>query len=189
MSTKTSLKKQKGTQGNPYETLKNSPTTGFLDRVLGSSHDEDDGFMEQFLARREKKQEKPARRESSLFSYNEYHERENVRRQISEITDQIKKEIVALRNTESSLARDILDIEKTVINPLPEKPGIYHIRFLELVLGMVRTIRLKIGESKTWLEAMVSKKKKRGSAFAVRSKKMGTQYSLSQELQNSRSVQ
>jgi len=36
---------------------------------------------------------------------------------------------------------------------------------------------------------MVSKKKKRGSLFAVRSKKAGTQYSMSQELSNARSVQ
>lgn len=188
MSNKASTKKQKGTQGNPYETLKNSPTTGFLDRVLGS-HDSEDNFMEQFLERREKKQEAPARRESSLFSYNEYHEKEIVRNQISELTEQIKREIVSLKSAESSLARDVADLEKHVINPLPEKPGVYHIRFLELVLSMVRTVRMKIGESKTWLEAMVSKKKKRGSAFAARSKKMGTQYSLSQELQNSRSVQ
>ena len=188
MSNKASQKKPRGALGNPYESLKNSPTAGFLDRVMGSSYDEDEA-MEQLIAQQEKGADKPAKKESSIFSYNEYHEREIVRRQITEITDQIKKEVVALKNTESALMQEVKDIEKEVINPLPEKPGVYHIRFLELILNMVRTIRLKMGESRTWLDAMTSKRKKRGSLFAARSKKMGTQYSLSQELQTSRSVQ
>jgi len=39
------------------------------------------------------------------------------------------------------------------------------------------------------MQALMSKKQKRGSAFGSRSKKQGTAYSMSQELSNSRSVQ
>ncbi|MDO9027792.1 MAG: DUF5660 domain-containing protein, partial [Candidatus Roizmanbacteria bacterium] len=97
--------------------------------------------------------------------------------------------IEMIKRADASLLNDIRDVEKLTINDLPEKPGIYHIRFLELVLSILRTLRAKVGESKTWLQALMSKKKKRGSLFVVRSKKQGTQYSLSQELQSSRSVQ
>ena len=48
---------------------------------------------------------------------------------------------------------------------------------------------MKTGESRTWMQALMSKKAKRGSAFAARSKKQGTAYSMSQELSNSRNVQ
>jgi hypothetical protein len=72
---------------------------------------------------------------------------------------------------------------------LPEKPGIYHVRFLEIIVNVLRALRAKINESSTWMQALTSKKKKRGSLFAVRAKKKGTQYSLSQELSSARSVQ
>ncbi len=110
-------------------------------------------------------------------------------RAIKELTDQIKHEIIALKKANAALVQEVKDIENLTINDLPEKPGIYHIRFLEVVLSLLRTLKAKISESHTWLEAMQSKKKKRGSLFASLSKKKGTQYSLSQELANARSVQ
>ena len=81
------------------------------------------------------------------------------------------------------------DIEKFTMDTLTEKPGIYHVKFLEIVLQILRTMRMKTGESRTWMQALMSKKAKRGSAFAARSKKQGTAYSMSQELSNSRNVQ
>ncbi|MCX6732754.1 MAG: DUF5660 domain-containing protein, partial [Candidatus Roizmanbacteria bacterium] len=64
-----------------------------------------------------------------------------------------------------------------------------HVKFLEIVLQILRSVRAKVGESSTWMQALMSKKKKRGSLFASRSKKQGTAYSMSQELSNSRSIQ
>jgi hypothetical protein len=72
---------------------------------------------------------------------------------------------------------------------MPEKLGVYHVRFLEIILKILQSIKLKINESGTWLEAMRSKRAKRGSAFMANSKKKGTQYSMSQELTLTRSVQ
>ncbi|MEK7177564.1 MAG: DUF5660 family protein, partial [Patescibacteria group bacterium] len=111
------------------------------------------------------------------------------KKQIAELTQAIKKEIDMIKEADASLINDVRDVENLTINGLPEKVGIYHIRFLELVLNILRTLRAKVGESRTWMSALMSKKAKRGSAFAVRSKKSGTQYSMSQELSNSRSVQ
>ncbi len=136
-----------------------------------------------------KKELKKTEKKRNIFNYTEYHENVLIKRQIKELTEQIRREVQALRRADSSLLNEVKDIENIAINSLPEKPGIYHVRFLEIILNIIRALRAKVSESKTWLAALISKKKKRGSLFAVRTKKYGTQYSLSQELQSARSIQ
>lgn len=176
---------------NPLETLKSlgSPQT-FVDQVMGDYDYDDDPYEDDvFAPKPEAKSHAPTQKEFTVFSANEHYEAEATRREMHELTEQIKQEITMLKKSESALADEIKDIEKITLQSLPEKQGIYHIRFLEIVLSMLRVLRQKIGESGTWLSALMSKKKKRGSAFAVISKKKGTQYSMSQELQASRAVQ
>lgn len=145
---------------------------------------------EQFWPSREaKKPTSSQRREFSLFNYQQYYELEIVKKEIKQLTEAIRKEIEFIKKADSTLIQEVKDIQKLSLESLPEKPGIYHIRFFEIILSILRTLRAKIGESRTWLQAMVSKRKKRGSLFVVRSKKKGTLYSLSQELQTARSVQ
>lgn len=197
------------TNQNPIETVKNFGSgtiksaknsfkqmgTGMFDQIMGSfspSEDYDDQFENPFLKRKpssEKKTHLPQRKEFTVFNYQEYYENQIVKRQIKELTEGIRKEIQMLKQANSSLMGEISDIQKLTVDSLPEKPGIYHIRFLELVLSILRNIRAKVGESRTWLQAMTNKRKKRGSLFVVNSKKKGTQYSLSQELTNARSIQ
>lgn len=129
------------------------------------------------------------RHEFSIFNYQNHYENNIVRQKMKELHEQITKEIEFIKKANSSLLSEVADIENLSINSLPEKPGVYHIRFLEVVLSILRSLRAKVGESRTWLAAMSSKRKKRGSLFANLSKKKGTQYSLSQELSSSRSVQ
>ena len=199
----TKVKSQNDPAKNPLESLRDLGTStakntadafgkiggGMLDQFFGGNDDhEDDNFDSEFNFKKEvakvgKKQE------VKIFNYQEYYETTLIKKQIQELTDAIRKEIEMIKRADASLINDVKDVENLTINSLPEKPGIYHIRFLELVLNILRTLRAKVGESKTWLQALMSKKKKRGSAFVVRSKKSGTQYSMSQELSNSRSVQ
>lgn len=169
-------------QINPVETL------GSLDQFFGqfSESDQDENRINRA---KEQKKTSAARQEFSIFNYQNYYEREVVKRQIKELTEQIKKEIEYIKKADASLISEIKDVEKLTVEALPEKPGIYHVRFLEIILRILKSLREKIGESRTWLSAMVSRKKKRGSLFAVLSKKKGTQYSLSQELTNARSIQ
>jgi tRNA(Ser,Leu) C12 N-acetylase TAN1 len=129
------------------------------------------------------------RKEFTVFSYSQYYEQELVKKKINELLDLIKQEIQVIKKTEKSLLSEVKDIENLTIESLPKKSGIYHIRFLETILSLLRNIRKKVSESKTWLEALMTKKKERGSLFLIRAKKRGTQYSLSQELQVSRAVQ
>jgi len=178
-------------QINPIEALNNGGNAGVsssIDQLFGNFYEP--GTSEQDFFNQEKN--KPAagqRREFSIFSYQNYYEKEVVKKQIKELTEQVKKEISYLKKADTALAADIKDIERLALESLPEKPGIYHVRFLEIILRILRSLREKVGESRTWLSAMVSRKKKRGSLFAALSKKKGTQYSLSQELTNARSIQ
>ncbi len=123
----------------------------------------------------------------TVFSLREQRESREIQ-QIKELLKQIKEEIKAIKAADTSLAEEIKAAEKLTIEVDP-KGGVYHIRFLEVILKLLHTARKKIGESSAWLDVMHSKKKKRGSAFAALSKKQGTQYSMSQELSNARSIQ
>src|SRR3989339_1475174 len=200
----TKAKSQNDPAKNPLESLRDLGTStakntadafgkiggGMLDQFFGGADDhEDDNFGPEFNFKKEESKAKAGKKEVKIFNYQEYYETTLIKKQIQELTDAIRKEIEMIKKADASLINDVKDVEKLTINNLPEKPGIYHIRFLELVLNILRTLRAKVGESKTWLQALMSKKKKRGSAFVVRSKKSGTQYSMSQELSNSRSVQ
>ncbi|PIP63274.1 hypothetical protein COY12_00100 [Candidatus Roizmanbacteria bacterium CG_4_10_14_0_2_um_filter_33_96] len=200
----TKIKSQNDPAKNPLESLRDLGSStakntvdafgkiggGMLDQFFGGNDDhEDDNVGSEFNFKKEISKVKAGKQEVKIFNYQEYYESTLIKKQIQELVEAIKKEIEMIKKADASLINDVKDVENLTINGLPEKPGIYHIRFLELVLNILRTLRAKVGESKTWLSALMNKKKKRGSAFAVRSKKSGTQYSMSQELSNSRSVQ
>lgn len=199
---------QSQTKANPVESFKDFGTstaknlgtsmkdlgTGMLDQLFGGYVDNSENNLEaqrdvMNKSSNEQKLSPKGKKEASIFNYNEYHESVLVRREIQQLVEQIRKEIQYLKKADRSLLNEVKDIEKIALESLPEKPGVYHIRFLEIVLRTLQMLRAKIGESKTWMQALMSKKKKRGSLFAVRSKKAGTQYSLSQELSTARSVQ
>lgn len=161
--------------------------TGLFDQLMNSQ-----SINEQFPGYQQevKEQKKSAMNleRGTLFSFREQEEGRQIE-EIKELIQAIRREVEGIKQADASLMQEVRDIEKLTINSLPEKPGIYHVRFLEIVLKVLQSLRLKIGESNTWMQALVSKKAKRGSAFAVRSKKSGTQYSLSQEHQVTRNVQ
>lgn len=199
----TKVKTQKYTEKNPLESLRDLGTSaakntadafgkiggGMLDQFFGGQDDHEDEIGNEFNFKKEVSKGKSGKKEVKVFNYQEYYETTLIKKQIAELTEAIKKEIDMIKKADASLINDVRDVENLTLNGLPEKVGIYHIRFLELVLNILRTLRAKVGESRTWMSALMSKKAKRGSAFAVRSKKSGTQYSMSQELSNSRSVQ
>lgn len=175
---------------NTVDSLRNLGS-GMLDQLLGMSNTteavsphEDEKQLE---AAKEAK--KVVKKEANLFNYQSHHENVIVRDQIKNLIEQIRQEVQYIKKADSSLLNEVKDIEKFTMETLSEKPGIYHVKFLEIVLRILQSVRMKVGESRTWMSALMSKKKKRGSAFSSRSKKQGTAYSMSQELSNSRSIQ
>lgn len=165
--------------------------TGMIDQLLGVSESTPASPEEEQKKQIEKHatEKKSLKKEANLFNYQSHHENVIVRDQIKNLLEQIKQEVQYIKKADQSLMNDVRDIEKFTMDTLSEKPGIYHVKFLEIVLRILQGVRAKVGESKTWMQALMSKKKKRGSLFASRSKKQGTAYSMSQELSNSRSIQ
>ncbi len=160
--------------------------SGMIDQLMGVTHPEEEKTEDRIQKTEDKKK---LQKEANLFNFTSHHENVIVKDQIKNLLEQIKQEIHHIQKADASLMNDVRDIEKFTMDTLSEKPGIYHVKFLEIVLRILQSVRMKVGESRTWMQALVSKKKKRGSAFAARSKKQGTAYSMSQELSNSRSVQ
>lgn len=131
----------------------------------------------------------PTRLEFTVFKHEDYKEKYIIPREIKALIEQIRKEIEAIKKANQGVVEEVERVEKVIIQMRPEKPGVYHINFLEMILRFLRAFRAKVGEAKTWLAAMITKKKKRGSLFLHLTKKKGTQYSLSNELQLTRAVQ
>lgn len=132
----------------------------------------------------------PKRRlEFTIFSHRLYRESDLIPREISQLQSEIKREVERIKQANKAFLNQVAEIEKAAIQTSVEKGGVYQVRFLEFMLSLLKNLRAKVTEAKTWLAAMQTKKKKRGSLFAILAKKKGTQYSLSQELQNTRSIQ
>ena len=202
-NTKTNTKAGSASK-NPFEALKEFGTStadqafkdvrkigsGIFDQFTGGSmYDSDVSQTERNWREKAKTVEPKKKREFSLFNYQQYYEKDLIKKEIRQITEVIRQEIAAIKKADSALINEVKDIEKLSLESLPDAPGLYHVRFMEIVLTILRNLRAKIGESRTWLQAMVSKRKKRGSLFAALTKKKGTQYSMSQEISASRSIQ
>lgn len=161
-----------------------------FDQLMGDYVDprsEKDPRAEQ-AQQNKKEQQRPAIRSQEFVSIFDRQKQDELRT-IRQLTEQIHKELQSLKQANSALISEFADVEKVTMNSGNEKPGIYHIRFLEVILGIIQNIRAKMGESRTWMQAMSSKKAKRGSAFSSRSKKQGTQYSMSEEHKITRNTQ
>src|SRR3989338_1500264 len=127
-----------------------------------------------------------------VFTYLDHSENKEVPEKIQEIQAtiaEIRATVEDIKRKSDGVNAEVEAIEKAAMQSIGKKPGVYHVRYLELLLSFLQGVKAKVGEAKTWLMAIQSKRAKRGSAFAVRSKKQGTQYSLSQELSTARNVQ
>ncbi len=175
-------KKQSRIKRNVIETLEDDKQkTDAFEQFFGPRNAE--GYQ------RVESKPRAIKQEFKLFDNKEYQERENTTSQIKELLNQIKQEVEAIRRADSALISKVQEAEKIAVDNMTENQGVYNIRFLQLIVSYLRTLKQRIGESSTWFEALKTKRKKRGSLFANLSKRKGTQYSLSQELQSSRSVQ
>jgi len=93
--------------------------------------------------------------------------------QIETIQEELKK----LVNETEGLSREI----KTAAVQAIVEPGVYHLNFLERLLELIKLIRKKIQESKTWLAEWNTYCKKKRNYYWVQVKKSGTKFMLSSE--------
>jgi len=176
---------------NPQESLMNTGRGDAFAQDISAYQNK----FEQQLAMQEKQDRSSGKIASPEFtvafnktSFHESHEKQQEIRQLQETISDIQREVKQIRAYSSGLSDEVMKIEQAALQAIPEKVGIYHVRYYEMILQYLRGLKAKVGEAKTWLMAMQSKKASRGSAFGARAKKKGTQYSLSQEHQVARSV-
>jgi len=123
--------------------------------------------------------EKPKRvktPEMLLFSNQEREESLRINREVEMVLMEIKREIVILEKRQKTV---IAEASRISMQALPEKVGIYHIRFFEWVLALLRDLHKKVSESATWLSHLNSKRRKKG--YWGMFKKHGTSFGLSGE--------
>ncbi|QQG43899.1 MAG: hypothetical protein HYW86_03445 [Candidatus Roizmanbacteria bacterium] len=163
-------------------------STGIFDKFFGV--DEENVTEENPYQHQDKTISPKKKIEASVFNFSNYHEQVTITREVQALQEEVKKLTKEIKAVVGSGTSDLVkDAGKLSIEPISEKPGIYHERFLQFILNLLKTLRAKVGESRTWLQAFVTKKKKRGSAFLTRRKEKGSLYDQSMELNTARSVQ
>lgn len=159
--------------------------TGLLDTLLNQTPSERRPSFE----KKDPFQRPAIRVERTIFDYKRYAETERRPTEIKQLIEVIRQEMKSVKMAGEALSSEMNEIDKLTLENISASPDVYHVRFLEVILSLLRTLKMKINESRTWLNAAKGRSGKRGGAFASRSKSKGTAYSMSQELSNARSIQ
>lgn len=141
-------------------------------------YDPFEGFFSSEAARPVERTE-PTRilRTEHLFNRTETLEQQKIRTELHEMVEVVRKELSMLKLQDKALTEEV---SKLVLQEIPEKPGLYHIRFYEFVVKMLRLLRERISEGRLWLNASFEKKRKKKYWNLAKSK--GTSFSRSNEL-------
>jgi hypothetical protein len=157
----------------------NSQLFGANDYSNTQTEQSPDRFNRPFSSEKfEKKQPSRVRRTEVVVNFSERQRQAELHNQIKELIDEVRKEMKLLKTEEKGLLRDVSLL--TMQDPSADKVGIYHLRFLQFIIQLLRSIRKKVSEGKMWLE--VSFEKKRKKSFLALSKSKGTKFSKSNEL-------
>lgn len=122
---------------------------------------------------------KPTKNEVLIYTFKERIETridKETSSEIKEVVQKLKEQVILLEKSEKMLTSDIAKIK---VEQLPQKPGVYYLRFFEWLILVIAQLRVKVEEGRTWLTAMTSKKKKMG--YWKMYKKHGTTFGLSNE--------
>ena len=117
-SNKTKLRKNQ----NTIETLKDSRNSDLYDQFFGNY---ESGYQpdKEFDWPRETKKPIPRqRREFSIFDYQQYYEKEIIKKEIRQLTEQIKKELESIKTADASLLQEMKDVQRLTLESLPEIP-------------------------------------------------------------------
>lgn len=123
------------------------------------------------------KQYSPQKRETLLFSRQITEQENQIQNEVRMLLKQLKEQVTVLEKSEKALTSEISRIK---VEQLPNKTGIYYLRFFEWLITIVRQLRMKVEEGRTWLEAF-SKRKVKKIGYWKMYKKHGTTFGLSHE--------
>lgn len=94
------------------------------------------------------------------------------------IKEKLESVRMELKNLAASIKKFNSQVERA-IDDIPERPGIYHLNFLERLRGVIMAIRENIEDSNSWLSLWTTRKQKR--KYWGMYKKHGTSFGLSSE--------
>lgn len=171
---------------NPEKDKKGDPQTlGFGQQLKGLINPT--GFLDQMFGPKDtesyypaKEQKTPLQRTETLVfsrkSFESQTQEQQLQCEIKGLLKQLKDQITILEKSEKSLTSEITKIK---VEQLPNKTGIYYLRFFEWLITIVRQLRVKVEEDRAWLETFTRRKKKMG--YWKMYKKHGTTFGLSHE--------
>ena len=144
--------------------------TGMLEQMFGTPSRETDHPSKEgrYL---------PQKRETLLFSRQVTEQENQIQNEVKMLLKQLKEQVTVLAKSEKALTGEISRIK---VEQLPKKTGIYYLRFFEWLIGIVRQLRIKVEEGRTWLEAFTRRKTKKMGYWKMY-KKHGTTFGMSHE--------
>jgi len=116
-------------------------------------------------------------KETLIFSRQIQEKDKNIQKETQEVLNNLKQQITLLEKSEKSLTNEISKIK---VDQIPNKTGIYYLRYFEWLIGIIKQLRMKIDESQAWLNTFNSRKKKKIGYWKMY-KKHGTSFGLSHE--------
>ncbi len=111
-----------------------------------------------------------------VFSRTVKEHEQKIYQETNMVLQRLKEQVTILEKSNKGL---VAEMSKVKVQQIPEKSGIYYIRFLEWLLTVVHQMRMKVEDGRTWLVSFTQKKKKMG--YWKMYKKHGTTFGLSQE--------
>lgn len=96
--------------------------------------------------------------------------------QIRQLLVSLSQEVKALQSQTAELSGDV---KKMTVESIPVNPGLYHVNFLEFVIGTLKDLRKKVNESRIWLNMSFKKKQQKG--YWAMYKKHGNKFAMSDE--------
>lgn len=111
-----------------------------------------------------------------LFSHTVEREQQKIYQETTVILQKLKEQVSQLEKSNKGL---VTQLSKVKVEQIPQKSGIYYIRFLEWLLIVVRQMRTKVEEGQAWLSTFNQRKRKIG--YWKMYKKHGTTFGLSYE--------
>jgi hypothetical protein len=96
-----------------------------------------------------------------------------------EIAVKMQEILIEIKQLANSSAELKSQVEVITVEQATQKPGIYHVNFLEQMLSFIREARMNVEDSLAWFGALKSKKNAR--QYSSMAKKHGTSFTLSNE--------
>lgn len=92
-------------------------------------------------------------------------------------SSKIQEILVEIKNLSKSVKELEVEVKDVSMDTVPAKAGKYHETFFEYLLTVLKNARMRVENSSNWLQAITSKKAKKG--YWDNAKKHGTSYTLS----------